>query len=67
VPSTINGRVSSPDGTTYRFHARKDQKINIEVEARRLGSELDSFIEVLDANRHPIERATVRPVVERLH
>jgi hypothetical protein len=29
--------------------------------------ELDSFIEVLDANRHPIERATVRPVVERLH
>jgi hypothetical protein len=64
VPSTINGRVSSPDGNTYRFHARKDQKLILEVEARRLGSDLDSFVEVLDVNRHPIERATVRPVVE---
>jgi hypothetical protein len=34
------------------------------VGARRLGSDLDSFLEVLDRNGHPIERATVRPVVE---
>ena len=32
------------------------------MNARRLGSELDSFVEVLDANAKPIERATVRPV-----
>jgi hypothetical protein len=64
VPATINGRVSSPDGNTYHFHARKDQKVIVEVNARRLGSDLDSFVEVLDANGHPIERATIRPVVE---
>jgi hypothetical protein len=64
IPATINGRVSSPDGNTYRVHARKDQKLILEVNARRLGSDLDSFLEVLDASGHPIERATVRPVVE---
>jgi len=64
IPSTINGRVASPNGNTYRFHARKDQKLIVEVNARRLGSDLDSFLEVLDASGRPIERATVRPVVE---
>ena len=64
IPAAINGRVSSPDGNTYRFHARKGQKLILEVDARRLGSDLDSFLEVLDANGHPIERATIRPVVE---
>jgi len=64
IPATINGRVSSPNGNTYRFHARKGQKLIVEVGARRLGSDLDSFLEVLDRNGHPIERATVRPVVE---
>lgn len=64
IPSTIDGRVSSKDGNFYRFHARKDQKLIFDVVARRLGSDLDSFLEVLDANRHPIERAMVRSVVE---
>lgn len=64
IPAAINGRVSSHDGNTYRFHARKDQKVILEVDARRLGSDLDSFLEVLDANGRPIERATVRPVIE---
>ena len=64
IPSTINGRVSGPDGNRYRFHARKDEKLIIEVKARRFGSDLDSFVEVLDRDGHPIERATVRPVLE---
>jgi hypothetical protein len=64
IPAAINGRVFAPGGNTYRFHARKGQKLIVEVEARRLGSDLDSFLEVLDSNGHPIERATVRPVVE---
>jgi hypothetical protein len=62
VPVTINGRLSGE--SYFRFHARKDQKLILEVNARRLGSELDSFLEVLDANSKPIERATVRPVSE---
>jgi len=64
IPSTVNGRVTAPSGNTYRFRARKDQKLIIEANARRLGSDLDSFVEVLDRDGHPIERATVRPVVE---
>lgn len=64
IPSAINGRVATPGGNNYRFHARKDQKVILEVTARRLGSDLDSFVEVLDASGHSIERATVRPVVE---
>jgi hypothetical protein len=64
IPATIDGRVAGAEGNSYRFHARKDQKVILEVDARRLGSDLDSFIEVLDAGGKPIERATVRPVVE---
>ena len=64
IPSTINGRVTQAGGDSYSFHARKDQKLILDVTARRFGSQLDSFIEVLDATGRPIERATVRPVVE---
>ncbi len=64
VPVTINGRIDGPVENFYRFHARQGQKLVIEVNARRLGSDLDSFVEVLDGNGHPIERATVRSVAE---
>jgi hypothetical protein len=36
----------------------------VEVAANRLGSPLDSMVEVLDAKGKPIERATIRPVLE---
>ncbi len=64
VPVTINGRLESKAGHSYKFHARKGQKLVFEVNSRRLGSPLDSFVEILDANAQPIERATVRPVLE---
>jgi hypothetical protein len=64
VPVTINGRIDVAGENFYRFHARKDEKLVIEVNARRLGSDLDSFVEVLDGNGKPIERATVRSVAE---
>jgi hypothetical protein len=64
IPATVNGRVTGPQGNSYRFHARKDQKLIMEVNARRLGSDLDSFVEVLDRNGNPIERATVRAILE---
>ena len=48
----------------YRFQAHKGEQLVIEVNARRLGSDLDSYLEVLDANGSPIERAVVRPVWE---
>jgi hypothetical protein len=64
LPVTVNGRLDKAPEHFFKFPARKGQRVNIEVEARRLGSELDSEIEVLDANRKPIERATVRATWE---
>jgi hypothetical protein len=67
IPVTINGRVDS--GTTsgatadedyFRFRASKGQQLTIDVEAARLGSPLDSVIEVLDAQGSAIPRATIR-------
>ncbi|MDX1983296.1 MAG: hypothetical protein SFV51_23700, partial [Bryobacteraceae bacterium] len=63
LPVTINGRIAQPQAVHYyRFAAKKGQRIVLEVEARRLDSELDSEIEVLDAAGRPIERAVARAV-----
>ena len=64
VPVTINGRLDRATDNYYRFHAREGEKLVMEVNARRLGSDLDSFVEVLDAKGAPIERATVRAIAE---
>jgi hypothetical protein len=64
VPVTINGRIAGPAENFYRFHARQGEKLVLEVNARRLGSDLDSFVEVLDVTGKPIERATVHSVAE---
>ncbi|MBI1786200.1 MAG: hypothetical protein HYR60_01445 [Acidobacteria bacterium] len=58
-PATVNGRLQSPDHY-YRIKARKGDKVVLEVQAGRLGSPLDSLVEVLDAKGNPIERAAVR-------
>jgi hypothetical protein len=66
-PVTINGRIneSGAEGGAagedyFRFHARQGEVLNIAVAAARLGSALDSVIEVLDAQGNPIPRATIR-------
>jgi len=65
TPATIDGHIQSgagaaPDQDYFRFHARQGQQVTISVAASRLGSPLDSVIEVLDAQGNPIPRATVR-------
>jgi hypothetical protein len=63
VPVTVNGRIAARGAQSdYRFQARKGEELVLEVNARRLGSDLDSFLEVLDSKGNPIERAVVRPV-----
>jgi hypothetical protein len=63
VPVTVNGRIDKPGGENrYRFHASKGEQLVFEVNARRLGSNLDSYLEILDAKGQPIERALARPV-----
>jgi hypothetical protein len=66
-PVTINGHISggakpgeASDEDYFRFHAGKGQQLTIDVEAARVGSPLDSVIEVLDAQGNAIPRATIR-------
>src|SRR5207302_9446328 len=61
VPGTANGRICRPGGTeTWRFPAHKGQPLILEVEARRLGSPLDSAIAILAAKGQPVPRAVLR-------
>jgi hypothetical protein len=65
APVTANGRISEP-GTAeaWRFHAKRGQRLILEVNARRLGSPMDSVIEVLDAAGRPVPRAVLRCVAK---
>jgi hypothetical protein len=67
VPVTVNGRISldksgNPLADFYRFTARKGQQLILETAANRLGSPMDSVIEVLDANGKIVPRVTARAV-----
>lgn len=64
VPGTGNGRVASGSADVWRFAARKGQRLIVEVNARRLGSPLDSYIEILDAQGRPVPQATLRCVAK---
>lgn len=44
----------------YRFHARANQKLLIETNARRSGSPMDSYLQILDLQGKPVERAVLR-------
>lgn len=68
VPITVNGRIRAASGRSdadvFRVSARKGQQLVIQVAADRLGSELDSVLEVLDASGREVPRARLRPVWE---
>jgi WD40 repeat protein len=58
---TANGRLAEAGASqTWRFAAKKGRRLIVEVNARRLGSELDSYIEILDLKGRPVPRATLR-------
>jgi WD40 repeat protein len=63
VPATANGIIDCPGVTEeWRFPARKGLPLILEVNARRLSSPLDSFIEVQGADGKPVPRAVLRSV-----
>jgi hypothetical protein len=64
IPGTGNGRVAPSAADVWRFTARKGQRLIVEVNARRLGSSLDSFVEILDAQGRPLSAATLRCVAK---
>ena len=58
MPAVFNGRIDKPgDKDTWKFTATKDQKIELEVRAARLGSPLDSVLTVLDAEGKELARS----------
>jgi hypothetical protein len=55
LPVVINGRIqASKDRDVFRFEGRAGQTIVAEVYARRAGSPLDSFLELLDSAGRPL-------------
>lgn len=66
APVTVNGRIQraggGPDEDLFRFRAAKGQTFVFSVMADRLGSRLDSALEVLDRAGRAVPRATLRPV-----
>ena len=69
LPATINGRLFGSgseglDSDLFRFAAKTGQRLSMEVMAARLGSPVDTVIEVLDADGRKIPQATVRCVLE---
>ena len=57
LPIIIDGRIGeSKDTDTFRFTAPADQRLSIEVQARRFGSPLDSLLTLMDAHGAVINR-----------
>jgi hypothetical protein len=51
IPCGISGRISAENEVDrYPFHVAKDQALVFEIEARRYGSALDSFLSVVDVH-----------------
>jgi hypothetical protein len=51
LPTIVNGRIDSPgDWDVFRFEGRAGQKIVADVNARKLGSPLDSLLKLTDAD-----------------
>ncbi len=51
LPLVVNGRIDRPgDRDRFRFDGRSGQRIVAEVQARRLGSPLDSMLRLTDAS-----------------
>lgn len=65
VPGTANGRIEQLGmAQTWRFRARKGQRLLLEVHARRAGSPLDSVMEILDPQGRPLPRAVLRSLAK---
>ena len=61
APGTADGILLKPnDAQSIRFHAKKGERLIVEVNARRLGSPVDPVIEILDAAGKPVPRAVLR-------
>lgn len=67
-PSVVNARIDKRSGETdvdyFHFSATNDRPIVLETVAAKLGSPLDSKIEILDKDGNILQRAVLRCVAE---
>lgn len=57
VPGAVNGRIDAPkDVDHFRFRPDRDQRLVLEVHARRFGSPLDALLTLMDANGAVLQR-----------
>jgi hypothetical protein len=65
MPGTANGRIAQQGALDlWQLAAKKGQPLIVEVQARRLGSPLDSTIDILDEKGQPVPRALLRCVAK---
>jgi phosphotransferase system HPr-like phosphotransfer protein len=69
LPVAVNGRIQGthegkPDEDFFRFNLHKGEHVVAEVMASRLGSKLDSVLEILDEQGRTIRTGTARCVLE---
>jgi hypothetical protein len=61
VPGTVGGVIEKAGAVgEWRFKARKGQRLIVEALARKYGSPMDPWVEIVDAGGRPIERAVVQ-------
>ncbi|MEM8734983.1 MAG: PPC domain-containing protein [Planctomycetota bacterium] len=64
--STINGVVTTEDVDYYRVELKQGQKLTVEVEGLRLGTEFfDPFVAILDAKRFELARSDDAPLLQQ--
>lgn len=65
-PGISNSLSAGPlsDSDHFSFTAKRGDRLTIETVARRLGSPVDTLLDILDASGKPVPRATLRAVAE---
>ena len=64
LPATVNGTLRGPDRDVFRFEGKKGERVDLEVEARRIGSAIDPVLELRDAAGKLIERNNDAPGIQ---
>lgn len=64
--STVNGVIKTEDVDYYRVELKAGQKLTVEVEGLRLGTEFfDPFVAILDAKRFELARSDDAPLLQQ--
>ena len=59
-PTTVEGSLPAGDVDWYSFEAAEGQSVIFEVEANRIGSSLDSVIQIFDSDEKPVPQGVIR-------